>query len=335
MAQTPSQRILWIDWAKTIGIMIVVFCHVPQYNTLEKQFLCTFQMPLFFFLSGYLHKVPNNWKTGLKKYWETLIIPYILFQFIFYPYWLVQRSQQEGLDITNLKESFLKPFVECIWGIPIDGITWFIFALLLMKIIADLCLRIKYKNLAAGFVCIIAIIFSCSFHLDDKVNVSFTIDSLFDLLPFFFLGYYVKQYKENKQIEASFYVRLKNIIYSLSFMLISLIIIINVPDNYWIQRIAFYVLGIVGTYFIIYFCKAISLSNKIVLTISRGTIILLGFHWMFIGTTNFVLEKLLYLDEGILYTTFQAVLLVLAITAANYFIILFCEKYFRVLLGGR
>ena len=54
-----NNRINWIDWAKTIGIMIVVFCHIPQYNTLEKEFMSSFQMPLFFFLSGYLH-IPEH-----------------------------------------------------------------------------------------------------------------------------------------------------------------------------------------------------------------------------------------------------------------------------------
>ena len=115
-----NNRINWIDWAKTIGIMIVVFCHIPQYNTLEKEFMSSFQMPLFFFLSGYLHKMPKGWKTSLHKYLKTLIIPYILFQPIFYPYWLVQKTQQEGLHISNLTDSVIKPFTNCFIGTPID-----------------------------------------------------------------------------------------------------------------------------------------------------------------------------------------------------------------------
>lgn len=53
-----NKEIVWIDWAKSIGILIVVLCHTPQYNTFEKAFLFSLQMPLFFFLSGYLYSVP-------------------------------------------------------------------------------------------------------------------------------------------------------------------------------------------------------------------------------------------------------------------------------------
>lgn len=335
--QRSQDRIVWIDWAKAIGIMIVVFCHVPQFNTLEKQLLCSFQMPLFFYLSGYLHKVPDTWKVALKKYWKTLVIPYLLFQPIFYPYWLVQKSQQEGLLISNVADSFVKPFLNCFIGIPIDGITWFLVALLIIKIIADLIYRCRYANYIALLVCIISMYVSYVFNADHRINVTYAIDSMFDFLPFFFLGYVIKQYKKKNNINDLFHSK-ETIKYALSgviLIIVSLIIIVYQPDEYNIQRVTFYILGIMGLYFSIFLCRCIPSNNKIILTISKGTIILLGLHWMFIGTTNFFLEKFLHINGTIMYSTFEATVLVIAITLANYFIILFCERHFRIILGGR
>ena len=86
-----EKRIQWIDWAKVLGIMVVVFCHVPQYDTGLKYYLSQVQMPLFFLLSGYLHKVQPSLRNALPKYWWSLVVPYLLFQVIFYPYWLVKE----------------------------------------------------------------------------------------------------------------------------------------------------------------------------------------------------------------------------------------------------
>ena len=329
-----NNRIYWIDWAKAIGIMIVVFCHIPQYNTIEKTWLCSFQMPLFFFLSGYLHKLPENWKIALQKYWKALIIPYLLFQPIFYPYWLMQKTQQEGLILSNINESVFEPFLKCLIGIPIDGITWFIVALLIMKIMIDLILRSKYKNYLILLSCIISIILSYMFHKDDKININFAIDSMFDFYLFFILGYIMKQNKINYFSNISDNIW-RNILYSLLLLLTSIIIIKVEPNSFLVNRIFFYVLGATGTFCIISLFKSFKFCPHIITTISKGTIILLGLHWMFIGTTNFFLEKSLHLCSAILYTTFEATLLVLAITIANYYIIIFCQKRFKIILGGR
>lgn len=42
-------RIVWIDWAKAIGIMIVVFCHTPQNDNFVKSFfICISDATIFY-----------------------------------------------------------------------------------------------------------------------------------------------------------------------------------------------------------------------------------------------------------------------------------------------
>ena len=86
-----SEREWWIDYAKTIGIFLVVFIHLITVNFSNVNFGANklnfillgtvFHMPLFFFISGYLYKYITP-KIALKKYLKRLIIPYIFFSFI-------------------------------------------------------------------------------------------------------------------------------------------------------------------------------------------------------------------------------------------------------------
>ena len=326
-----NSRIIWIDWAKAIGIMIVVFCHVPQYDTLENRFLHLMQMPLFFMLSGYLHKVPESLFISFKKYWKTLLIPYGLFQLIFIPYFLI-REKFDGIYLADIFHSIVVPFFKCFIGTPLDGPTWFIYALFIMKIFADITIKRKHKNAYILFLCGLSIYFSCLFNSDSITNISFTIDSLFDFLPFFFMGYYLKRsqcFIDTTRCNIS-----KNLFFSFSFLLTSLIILTYSQNSYVYERLIFYIVGIFGSFFIIFLCKCFT-NKSVIEMISSGTIVILGMHWMFIGALNVIFEKVLLVSHGILYTTIQAVLIVCFITFINYYIIAFCKRHFVIILGGR
>ena len=44
----------WIDWAKTIGILLVVMGHLDTSLVEANTLISAFHMPLFFVISGYL-----------------------------------------------------------------------------------------------------------------------------------------------------------------------------------------------------------------------------------------------------------------------------------------
>lgn len=288
-------------------------------------------MPLFFILAGYLHRKPQYaMLKQLKKYWKTLIVPYLLFQVMFYPYLLVQQSIQKGIVLNDFSQFVIMPFVRCFWGIPIDGPTWFIFALLITKIIADVVFRSRFSVYLVIFLCSLSIIGAYFIWMDDKLNITFAIDSLFNFFPFFFVGYYLKAYDILKNEKRS-----KCLVKIGVYFSISTLLLLADIDNYIFQRIFFYVLGLFGSLFIINICKVLTKCPDFIQTISIGSIIILGLHWMFIGTTNFLIEYFFNLEEGILYSVLEAVLLVLAITSINYIIIKFCQRHFKVLLGYR
>ena len=84
-------RLNWIDWAKAFAITFVVFGHIPEEkSSFFLNYVTTFHMPLFFFISGLLTKKENPSKDTFKKYWQTLVVPYLLYNIIFYPFWMVR-----------------------------------------------------------------------------------------------------------------------------------------------------------------------------------------------------------------------------------------------------
>ena len=72
------QRIDWIDTAKGLCMILVIVGHTLPYGNLMRNFIFSFHMPAFFFLSGMTFR-PEKYKTCLdyiKKRGRTLILPY-------------------------------------------------------------------------------------------------------------------------------------------------------------------------------------------------------------------------------------------------------------------
>lgn len=70
---TPAARLEWLDVAKGLSIILVVFGHVfpPPLGTS----ITVVRMPFFFFLSGYIFK-PRPWPEFLWLRGNSLIVPY-------------------------------------------------------------------------------------------------------------------------------------------------------------------------------------------------------------------------------------------------------------------
>lgn len=326
-------RINWLDWAKCIGIYIVVLCHTPQYSTFELSFFYSFQMPLFFFLSGYLHKNYETFIHALKKYWTTLIIPYFLFQIIFYPYWYIVQKY-DGHNISSLHTALIDPFLKCLIGIPINGVTWFLVALLIIKLYANYILPKKNSLIWSIISCIIVITARYFMYMDnDAIKISFAIDSMLLFFPFFLIGYFMNRSSVLNKISNRKGILL--LLFLTAFLASVILIKSHYPSNGY-TLFFFYLKGMSGSLFIIFLCMMLNhVKSDIIYTISTGTIVIFGLHWMFIGSFNFLMKQILGIQGDIQYSTPIALLISFGIVSINYFIILFCKKHFPIILGYR
>ena len=141
-------RLNWIDWAKALAITFVVYGHIPaDRGDFLHNYITSFHMPLFFFISGYLTKKEYMGRETLIKYWHTLIIPYLCYNIIFYPYWAIRFTIDH--PTTDWFE-YIKPIIGTImlqiktpFNDYLNGVTWFIAALFMMKIILSICNKYK------------------------------------------------------------------------------------------------------------------------------------------------------------------------------------------------
>ena len=72
-----SKRIDWIDFAKAIGIFLIVFGHSIK-GTIAHTFVYSFHVPLFFYLTGSTFGCRNVYGKFLVKRFKTLLVPYCL-----------------------------------------------------------------------------------------------------------------------------------------------------------------------------------------------------------------------------------------------------------------
>ena len=132
-----EKRILWVDYAKSIGIFLVVLGHTTTFYPL-RSLIYSFHIPLFFFISGFLfsfEKYPN-FKTFFKRRFSQLVIPYVIFNLITYIFWVfIGRNYGQdaviniykpilGIIYANLSNNYLEHcpplwFLACLFSTEI------------------------------------------------------------------------------------------------------------------------------------------------------------------------------------------------------------------------
>ena len=330
MTSAKSVRYNWIDWSKSIAIFLVIWGHVPMQSETHT-IIYSFHMPLFFLISGYLYNPKGTIKEELYKDLKTLLLPSLIYQFIFYPYWFV-RELIVPHQVINIHNSIIQPLIQSLSSDPINGPTWFIYCLFMIKIYSY---TIQKKQsiywLTAGISSLVSILI-CYWLNQHSIYGTYATHSFFALQIFFFTGQALKRTK------------IKNIANSLHQSIIWLILSIvsfatffsmGYTSNYTTlpEIVNFHLLRFTGSCMILGIGFILNqITSTINYNVSIGTMVILGIHWMFIGVFNFAIEKYLHIDN-ITYSTFIAFIISLLITAINYPLIIFCKKHIPLLLG--
>lgn len=332
-----SSRINWIDWAKCIAITIVVFEHIPQpHESFLKFYIGIFHMPLFFFISGYLTKVRKGTKEEFSKWKRSLIIPYFIYNLIFYPYWVIRLYVNSSSNI-GLFDYLVKPIIGLFFlqidtpiSCSVNGVTWFLVALLIMRMTVHLCNKSQHSTL---FMILITLSFIIMFIINshDGLIDALTIDGLLKSMPLYMLGFVTRKYDIFNNNSTK-----HNLTCAIVFIGISVVCgkIYHDTYSFAIEMISFYAVLVTATYGFMFLCKLLDCKkSSIMVNLSLGTLMIMGLHWMFIGTTNFVLEQILHLQTGIEYPWHMAILFALAIDFSIYPLIIFAQKNMPILLG--
>ena len=157
-----------------------------------------FHMPLFFIVSGFLYKRPNNLIDYLERKAKRLLVPYAVFATV-YLLLSFTLSREASTLVEGLKSILVFPTQ----GMPMESALWFLPALFLCcTIYAALDRIVKNRIIFAAFIIALTCI-GCLYPSVVELKLPFAIGSAMASLGFYGLG----QLWRCKQIELD---KLKN-----------------------------------------------------------------------------------------------------------------------------
>lgn len=182
-----KKRIEWIDLAKGICILLVMWWHIKELFSNKgiadrDMFLsvCTyFRMPLYFFLSGLFFKTYSGYLDFLVRKTNKLLIPFVTFALLGIAYSLAWPQKLP----TTYTWDFLYPFL------PV----WFLWCLFLMNNLFYLVVRMSQGSLLTLYVSICAMGFIGFYSGENYINL-LHLRSALTAMPFFVLGYAIRSH---------------------------------------------------------------------------------------------------------------------------------------------
>ena len=267
-----SHRLSYVDWARCIALFLTVFAHLYAVNSDVRLYIYAFHMPLFFLLSGYLHK---NTPPGvlIGKSTKRLLIPFTFFLLLGYLYFVISSG--------SLRWDIIKGSVRGIIlgkSILANDVLWFLLALYLVKNIGNLI--ILYPRTTCMPMVLLFILLYIS-----KRNWLY-LGSSFMALPFYLIGYYGKNH-----IQSLFKSRFRGLFAALFFVASALLTSINGKvsmmatiygnTGHGILNIAlFYLNAIIGSLSILCITSCIPSSSRGVSFIARSSISIVGLQFI-------------------------------------------------------
>lgn len=128
-----KERLDWIDFAKGLGIILVVWAHTRGIFT---SYIEQFHMPLFFFVSGYLYQYNGG---GVKNYTakkiKGLLLPFWWWNILFYPVFYILYYWNNWSVNIAIKE--IAEIILTLYKVPFLGATWFLAALFWISILVN------------------------------------------------------------------------------------------------------------------------------------------------------------------------------------------------------
>ncbi len=319
------QRIVFIDIAKAICIILVVVGHYipdnsPEWYVALHDIIYTFHMPLFMFASGYVYiatKRDVGYGEFLIKKIRRLMVPYLATSVIIITIKLLTQGSM-SVDNPVTLVSFLRMFY-----LPEAGyFLWFIWALWWMFVIVPL-FKTKTSRLLFFFICFVLHFIPLS------LPEEFCLSSCKHMLVFFMFG--VVAYEQRLLHWFVNAVKWRNAVAVLClFMAVQYAYYANGGKNTLISA----VLPYAGIFFVVEFSKLICRYCKDVrgswlMVVASSSYIIYLFHTTFEGFAKAVFRKLLF-DTGLWYVFVPEAIIVVGCGVVMPVLLYYIIKKYRI-----
>lgn len=341
-----EQRINWVDMAKGYGMLLVIFGHMGDFGKYDFiiQWVFSFHIPLFFFLSGFCFKIADKFKTFFMKKVYSIIIPYFCLGLIMVLFLIFEDWRKGRFELSHELNYFLELVIQrrflTIWFLPV-----LLFVNLLFFFAVKYLKKNKYLAVLSG-LCLIFGWFLSNYLYGICKACPWNIDAVFMAFPFFFGGYYLKQKSE------IFEPYLRKTSVTVVALLVSLILNVSLCYcNYLITGLRFdmydfhygfipvsYPAAFAGIGFIIIISRIINL--KLISYIGKNSMLYLAWHQTIIMP---IVEKGLQLIRSKLHISLDSIPLLLHYVVIEIFVVLLltlineliCRTKLRVIVGKR
>ena len=333
---TMKERINWIDWAKAFCMTVVVFCHLPQQeDTFYLQYLASVILSTFFFISGYLKKPTESILQSAKKYGYSLLIPYFIYNAIYYPYWFAKFYIEHG-SITWSEA--IKPIIGTMLGqlnssfsCELNGVTWFLIALFLMHILTDMLNKSKHgKSIMLILSITTMILYGANKYYHYAPYITY--HGFIRCLCFFFLGNLFQQWNYLKSLNIR-----RDFAIGTTTLLTSIILFYwHINEERFVLHIAlYYVVNLISVFAFIYLSRSLNnIKSRLITLISIGTLLIFGVHRMMIGIIDYIIEKVFRITD-ITYNWFECLTLTFILLSIILPAIIFTNSNYPALIGKK
>lgn len=264
-------RYYYMDWAKVIALYLVVVGHSLEYDDAVK-WIYTFHMPFFFMANGVLSS--KSKRMSAKKLIDRFVIPYFFFGFTVMTIDVIFFDLPLGTFLLHFLYENPRGH---------SGPLWFVRCLFYIKVLE---IVFSFKR-GRGILCVICLILVFFFgQILRHPQLTFITQSII-VYPFYYLGVRIYDYVCTRNYKQHWLTIAVVTLFVLSLMplfyqtKLDIAILQNASSRY--EIVAYYSFGIIGSLFVILLSKRfLTKENTLVTTLSRGAILVIPTHMIFI-----------------------------------------------------
>lgn len=285
-----GKRIEYLDIAKGIGIILVVWAHAE--GPLSSQ-IYQFHMPFFFLISGLLYNERSPFTVFAIRRVKRLYIPFV--------FWNMLTIWAKRLYFGGGFLLFAKETVKVLFTLKKDGqffgATWFLGALFLVsvvyKLVDSLLPPFKYRD-AAILICS-SLIAVCGF----EITLPYMLSRTLILSMYFAMGVFAKNRRDVLVHYDSVYLAA---FCAIAYLVISHYGSANMGANEYRYPLLFAIGAILASYAVLFLCRKLTRLNTSMFNALRKSLVFLGERsidiviWQFVFF-RFIIILQMYLNE--------------------------------------